>query len=152
MYGLRRALSRKRRMCATTVVLLLLTMAKVRDQGESARCHRHAAAAVHTEARGALLQPCNTHRCIHTSMGMAATTPMVWIACLQQRSADRSPRCCSYPRSRPAAAAAVHAPVCQPAPASPPRSVVAQRPATQSRACLRSLLQLYRCGQRAPYH
>jgi hypothetical protein len=35
-YGLRRALSRKRRMCAT-VVLLLLTMAKVRDQASQQR-------------------------------------------------------------------------------------------------------------------
>jgi len=35
-YGLRRALSRKRRMCAT-VVLLLLTMAKVRDRASQQR-------------------------------------------------------------------------------------------------------------------
>jgi hypothetical protein len=72
-------------------------------------------------------------RCFHTT-GLQRPRSQYW-----ETAGRRQVTSCSYPRSRPAAASSSccsPCTVCQPARASPPRSIVAQRPSTQSRGCL----------------
>jgi hypothetical protein len=129
--------------CRRSLSLSLVSGACVRqsccccysDHGhiESARCRSHA------------FQLPDKTLCHSVPGALLVATLLPTTPSIQDRSADgrrqhpdRSiPHYLLQPSSLRPAAAAVHAPVCQPAPASPPTSVAAQRLAPQSQSCLR---------------